>query len=63
MICVFLHLVIVAIHVGLIVVDFKQQQFVAKENIATDLIFMVIIMGTSLVVKVCNSFIFRDERR
>ncbi|KAJ3558246.1 hypothetical protein NM688_g1043 [Phlebia brevispora] len=49
--CILLHLIIVGTHVALIVVDFKHQQFLANETLATDLIFLAVVMGSSAVVK------------
>ena len=52
MICIFLHLLSVGAHIVLIVFNFKEHQFLAKETLTTDLIFLAVVMAPTAVVRV-----------
>ncbi|KAJ3557196.1 hypothetical protein NM688_g1603 [Phlebia brevispora] len=55
--CILLHLILVGTHVTLVVVDFKHQQFLANETLATDLFFFAALTSSNTVVKIFYSIV------
>ena len=50
--CIFLHLVIVAAHGVLIFVTLEHRQRITEDHLATDVVFMAIIMAPGAIIKV-----------
>ena len=50
--CIVLHLLLIGAHVALIVVEFDHDQHLARDTLATDLIFLAIVMIPGVIIKV-----------
>ena len=55
LLCILLHLALIGAHVGLIVVEFDHSQHLARDTLATDLIFLAIVMIPGAIIKVSNA--------